>query len=155
MAGPVLRRRTVPAIVAAWQRRHFDQFRVNPELGERMADATAEPTDTTPETAAPAEDPETEDPAAITEPETAETAENPAARPKRPSAFWAVSVLAVACSLLFGAIGLYYSAQVGPRWADGDAAGARRASRAALALDLIGILGAIVIVTLLVAINRR
>lgn len=77
------------------------------------------------------------------------------ARLARPAAYWGLSVLAVVCSLLFGAIGLYQSAQVGPRWADGDAAGARRASRSALVLDLVGILGAVAIVTLLVTTNRR
>ena len=64
----------------------------------------------------------------------------------KPSAYWPLSIVALLFFLVFGAIGLYFSSEVGNRWGRGDLEGARKASRTALTLDVIGIvLGVIVI----------
>jgi hypothetical protein len=65
----------------------------------------------------------------------------------RPSAYWPLSIIAILCSLLLGGIGLYFSSQVQTRWDNGDTEGARKASKTALILDLIGIgIGIVVLV---------
>ena len=72
------------------------------------------------------------------------------AQPAKPSAHWALSIVAVLCSLLFGGIGLYFSTQVTTRWANGDVEGAQKASKTALVLDLVGIaIGVVLIVAAL------
>ncbi|MCV2489836.1 CD225/dispanin family protein [Geodermatophilus sp. YIM 151500] len=58
---------------------------------------------------------------------------------KQPPNHMALSIAALVCSLLFGAIGLYFSSQVTTRWNAGDVAGARKASNLALVIDIIGI----------------
>jgi len=58
-----------------------------------------------------------------------------------------LSIVALFCSLLLGAIGLYFSSQVTSRWNTGDVAGAQKASRTALIIDIIGIvLGVLVFI---------
>jgi Interferon-induced transmembrane protein len=69
----------------------------------------------------------------------------PAADTGKPSAYWPLSILAILFSLIFGAIGIYFSAEVGNRWGRGDWAGARKASRTALTLDVIGIVVGVIV----------
>ena len=59
--------------------------------------------------------------------------------PAQPSAYWPLSIISFICSFLFGAIAIYFSAQVGSRWRAGNAAGAEKASRMALIWGLVGI----------------
>jgi hypothetical protein len=68
------------------------------------------------------------------------------AAPAKPSAYWPLSVVAVLCSLLFGGIGLYFSAQVTPRWNNGDIEGAKKASKTALILDIVGIVIGLILI---------
>ncbi len=58
--------------------------------------------------------------------------------PKPPTRL-GLSIVALVCSLLLGAIGLYFSSQVTSRWNAGDVAGAQKASGTALVVDIIGI----------------
>ena len=58
---------------------------------------------------------------------------------KQPPNYMVLSIVALLCSLLFGAIGLYFSSQVTTRWNAGDVAGAQKASNVALAIDIVGI----------------
>jgi uncharacterized membrane protein len=63
---------------------------------------------------------------------------------QRPPAHWPLSIVGVLFSLLFGAIAVYFSVQVGRRWDRGDVEGAQRASRTARTVGIIAIvLGAI------------
>jgi hypothetical protein len=58
-----------------------------------------------------------------------------------------LSIVALVCSLLLGAIGLYFSFQVTSRWDTGDVAGAEKASRTALIIDVVGIvLGVLILI---------
>src|SRR5215469_15560586 len=57
----------------------------------------------------------------------------------KPSTYWGLSIIAFLCSFFLGAFGMYFSAQVNSRWDTGDVEGARKASRTALTVDLIGI----------------
>lgn len=57
----------------------------------------------------------------------------------KPSAYWPLSVVGFLFSFLFGGIALYFSSQVGKRWERGDVAAARKASRTAMILSIIGI----------------
>jgi hypothetical protein len=59
--------------------------------------------------------------------------------PAQPSAYWPLTIISFICSFLFGAIAMYFSAQVGSRWRAGNAAGAEKASRMALIWGLVGI----------------
>ncbi|WP_222270877.1 CD225/dispanin family protein [Modestobacter marinus] len=58
---------------------------------------------------------------------------------KQPPNYLALSIVALVCSLLFGAIGLFFSSQVTARWNAGDVEGAQKASNVALIIDVIGI----------------
>ena len=70
--------------------------------------------------------------------------------PVKPPTYWPLSIIALLFSILFGAFGMYFSAQVTSRWNAGNAEGARKASKTALILDLIGIaIGALVIISAL------
>jgi hypothetical protein len=53
--------------------------------------------------------------------------------------YWALSIISFLCSLLIGGIGIYFSAQVGSRWNAGNVEGARKASKTALILGIVGI----------------
>ena len=65
----------------------------------------------------------------------------------RPSTHLALSIVALLFSFVFGVLGLYFTSQVTQRWNIGDVVGARKASKTALVLDIIGIvLGTIVAV---------
>jgi hypothetical protein len=57
----------------------------------------------------------------------------------KPSAYWPLSVVGFLFSFLLGGIALYFSSQVGKRWNRGDVAGARKASRTAVVLSILGI----------------
>lgn len=59
--------------------------------------------------------------------------------PAQPSAYWPLSIISFICSFLFGAIAIYFSAQVGSRWRAGNVQGAQKASRMALIWGLVGI----------------
>lgn len=58
---------------------------------------------------------------------------------RKPSSYLVLSIIAIFFSLIFGAIGIYFSTQVTSRWDAGDAVGAKKASNTALTLDIIGI----------------
>jgi hypothetical protein len=64
---------------------------------------------------------------------------SPPATAAKPSAHWALSIIAFLCSFIIGAIGLAFSAQVNSRWNAGNIEGARKASKTALIIDIIGI----------------
>jgi Interferon-induced transmembrane protein len=66
-------------------------------------------------------------------------AQGVARAPAQPSAYWPLTIISFICSFLFGAIAMYFSAQVGSRWRAGNAAGAEKASRMALIWGLVGI----------------
>jgi hypothetical protein len=71
-----------------------------------------------------------------------------AGTPAKPSTYWALSIISFLCSFILGAIGMYFSAQVTSRWNTGDVEGARKASKTALIVDLVGIaIGFLVIVS--------
>lgn len=56
-----------------------------------------------------------------------------------PATYWPLSIIVFLLFwLLFGAIAMYYSAQVSTRWRYGDVMGARQASKSALIINLIG-----------------
>lgn len=57
----------------------------------------------------------------------------------KPSTYWPLSIISFLCSFLFGGIGMYFSAQVNSRWNAGDVEGARKASKTALIIDIVGI----------------
>jgi hypothetical protein len=62
-----------------------------------------------------------------------------------------LSIVALVCSLpllvIPGAIGLYFSTQVTSRWSTGDVAGAQKASRTALIIDIVAIvLGVLILI---------
>jgi hypothetical protein len=70
-----------------------------------------------------------------------------AAAVAKPSTYRALSIIAFLFSFILGAFGLYYSVQVNSRWDTGDFEGARKASKIALTVDLIGIaIGILVVV---------
>jgi len=58
---------------------------------------------------------------------------------QQPPTRMVLSIVALLFSIIFGAIGLYFSSQVTTRWNAGDVAGARKASNVALVVDIIGI----------------
>lgn len=69
----------------------------------------------------------------------------------RPPTRLGLSIVALVCSLPLlvvpGAIGLYFSTQVTSRWSTGDVAGAEKASRTALIIDVVGIvLGVLILI---------
>ncbi|MFI0790478.1 CD225/dispanin family protein [Streptomyces lydicus] len=58
----------------------------------------------------------------------------------KPPTYWPLSIVVFLLFwLLFGAIAMYYSAQVNARWRYGDVDGANQASRSARIVNLIGI----------------
>jgi Interferon-induced transmembrane protein len=57
----------------------------------------------------------------------------------KPSTYWVLSIIAFLCSFIIGGIGMYFSAQVTSRWNAGNVEGARKASKTALIIDLVGI----------------
>ncbi|MFF2812209.1 CD225/dispanin family protein [Streptomyces sp. NPDC058000] len=59
--------------------------------------------------------------------------------PKPPTYWWLSIITFLFFWLLFGAVGMYYSAQVSTRWGYGDAVRARQASKSALIVNLVGI----------------
>jgi hypothetical protein len=64
----------------------------------------------------------------------------------KPRTYLPLSIIALLFSFVFGAIGLYFSCQVTPRWDVGNIIGAKTASNTALIIDIIGIaFGAIVL----------
>lgn len=68
----------------------------------------------------------------------------------KPPTYWPLSIIAFIFSILFGAIGMYFSAQVTSRWNAGDGQGAQKASKTALILDLIGLaIGVLVLIATL------
>jgi hypothetical protein len=69
----------------------------------------------------------------------------------KPSAYWPLSVVGFLFSFLFGGIALYFSSQVGKRWNRGDVAGARKASRTAVVLSIVGIAAGLLAVVYLVS----
>jgi hypothetical protein len=73
----------------------------------------------------------------------------------KPSAYWPLSIVGLLCSLLFGAIAMYYSAQVGRRWNRGDVEGARRASRTARRLGIVAIVVGVIGTAILLSTDAR
>src|SRR6266508_4600011 len=64
----------------------------------------------------------------------------------KPSAYWPLSIISFLCSLVIGGFAMYFSAQVNSRWQAGNVEGARKASKTALILGIIGIaIGVLVI----------
>jgi len=83
-------------------------------------------------------------------PPPASSQQNPAqaATVAKPSTYWPLSIIAFLCSFIIGGIGMYFSAQVTSRWDAGNVEGARKASKTALIIDLVGIvIGFLVIVS--------
>lgn len=71
-----------------------------------------------------------------------------AATAAKPSTYWALSIIAFLCSFIIGGFGMYFSAQVTSRWNAGNVEGARKASKTALIIDLVGIVvGFLIIVS--------
>jgi hypothetical protein len=65
----------------------------------------------------------------------------------RPPTRLGLSIVALVCFLFLGAVGLYFSTQVTSRWSTGDVAGAEKASRTALIIDVVGIvLGVLILI---------
>jgi hypothetical protein len=60
-------------------------------------------------------------------------------QPAQPPARWALSIISFLCSILFGILAMYFSAQVGSRWRAGNTAGAEKASQMALIWGIVGI----------------
>ncbi|PSJ30374.1 hypothetical protein B7P34_02095 [Streptosporangium nondiastaticum] len=58
---------------------------------------------------------------------------------KPPTYWWLSIIVFLFFWFLFGAFGMYYSAQVSTRWGYGDAPGAQRASKSALIVNLVGL----------------
>jgi hypothetical protein len=69
----------------------------------------------------------------------------------RPNPGWALSVVGVLFSFLFGAIALWFSWQVGRRWAAGDTVGAQQAARNARTFGLIAVVVGVLVTVALVA----
>ena len=59
--------------------------------------------------------------------------------PRKPPAYWPLSIVGLLFSFLFGAVAIYFSVQVGRRWDRGDVDGSQRASRTARTLGIIAI----------------
>lgn len=62
----------------------------------------------------------------------------------KPSNYWPLTIIAVFFSIIFGAIGLYFSNQVNVKWKAGDSAGAKKASNTAMIFGIIGIIVGII-----------
>jgi len=75
----------------------------------------------------------------------------PAADTGKPSAYWPLSIVAILFSVIFGAIAIYFSSEVGNRWNRGDREGARKASKTALILGLIGVGVGLILIVAVVA----
>jgi hypothetical protein len=60
-------------------------------------------------------------------------------QPTQPPTRWPLSIISFICSIVFGAIAMYFSAQVGSRWRAGNTAGAEKASQMALIWGIVGI----------------
>ena len=56
-----------------------------------------------------------------------------------PPARWVLSVVGLLFSLVFGAVALYFSWQVGVRWQRGDAGGSQKASQLALIWSMVAV----------------
>ena len=65
--------------------------------------------------------------------------------PAKPSAYWPLSIISFILSFLFGAIAIYFSAQVGSRWRVGNVQGAEKASRMALIWGIVGVVVGLIV----------
>jgi Interferon-induced transmembrane protein len=81
-------------------------------------------------------------------PESAKSHRYPPPPPPKPSTYWPLSIISFLCSFIFGGFGMYFSAQVTSRWDAGDVAGARKASKTALIIDIIGIFIGLLVIRL-------
>jgi len=73
----------------------------------------------------------------------------------KPPAHWPLSIVGVLFSFVFGAIAIYFSAQVGRRWNRGDLDGARRASRTARTIGIIAIVVGVIGTAILLGVDSR
>ena len=72
----------------------------------------------------------------------------PPTAPVSPPTYWPLSIISFLCSFIFGGFGMYFSAQVTSRWDAGDVEGARKASKMALIIDIIGIVIGLLVIRL-------
>jgi hypothetical protein len=74
---------------------------------------------------------------------------------RKPPAYWPLSIVGLLCSLLFGAIAIYFSVQVSRRWDRGDVDGAQRASRTARTLGIVAIVVGVIGTVILLGFDSR
>ena len=79
----------------------------------------------------------------------------PAPGLQKPPAYWPLSIVGLLFSLLFGAIAIYFSVQVGRRWDRGDVDGSQRASRTARTLGIVAIVVGAIGTAILLSLDSR